>query len=319
MKILVTGGAGYIGSVTTRVLMESGHEVIVLDNLTRGNKDAIPNGVRFIKGDIAKLDRYIKRSDEIDAVVHLAAYISAAESMVNPEIYWRNNTFQTFEMMGAMKNRGIKNLIFASTAAVYADPGMRKLTEKSAKQPTNTYGMSKLAIDLIIQSEAWSRDLAAISLRFINVAGAYKDAGERHAKESHIIPCAFRAIDEKIPFELYGTDYPTPDGTCVRDYIHVYDLATAIVKSLDHLEPRKHKIYNLGNGNGFSNKEVVLAVERVTGQILQVDEKPRREGDSPMLVSSSQKAHDELNWEPVHSDLVVIISSAWEFHKSRKK
>lgn len=319
MRILVTGGAGYIGSVATRVLKEAGHDVTVLDNLSRGNRDAVPRDVRFIKGDIKDLDRHIRRGDDIECIVHLAAYISASESMEKPEIYWRNNTFQTFEMMGAMKSLGIKKLIFASTAAVYGDPGDHHITENHVKQPANTYGMTKLAIDLIIQSEAWSRDLAAISLRFFNVAGAYKGLGERHVKESHIIPKAFEAVDNKSPFELYGTDYDTEDGTCVRDYIHVYDLATAITKSLDHLEPKKHKIYNLGNGNGFSNKEVILSVERVTGQVLQVEEMPRREGDAPVLVASNRKAHRELNWQPIYTDLDEIVLSAWNFHKSLKK
>ncbi len=318
MKILVTGGAGYIGSVTVRLLQEAGHEVLVLDNLSHGHRNAVPGDLPFIEGDAANIGKLIKPEDGIEAIIHLAAFIAAGESMQKPELYWQNNTLQTFEMLAGMRELGIKKLIFASTAAVYGNPVEVPITEDSPKNPTNTYGMTKLAMDMAITSEAWAHDLAATSVRFFNVAGAYKDAGERHPVETHLIPIALQAAaGEREQLALFGTDYDTKDGTCVRDYIHVADLARAMILALDKLEPGKHAIYNLGNGNGFTNLEVIEAVERVTGKQVAVSKEDRREGDPATLIASSERAAVELGWKPQSPDLDAIVRDAWDFYQTQ--
>lgn len=312
MNILITGGAGYIGSVATRVLRDAGHAVTVLDNLSNGYGDSVPKDVRFIEGDVRDLSKLIKRSDKIDAVIHLAAFIAAGESMQKPELYWQNNTVATLEMMAGMRELGIRKLIFASTAAVYGNPKTTPITEEADLRPTNTYGMTKLAMDMAITSEAWAHGLAATSLRFFNVAGSYQDAYERHNPETHIIPLALAAAHQQKPFTLFGDDYPTPDGTCIRDYIHVADLALAMNLALKKLTPGRHTIYNLGNGQGFSNKQVVVAVEKVTGIKMQITIGPRREGDPAILIASSQKIQQELGWRPTHPQLETMIRDAWQ-------
>lgn len=318
MKILVTGGAGYIGSVTVRLLQEAGHDVVVLDNLSHGYRDAVPTDIPFIEGDAANIGDLVKPDDGIEAIVHLAAFIAAGESMEKPELYWQNNTLQTFEMLAGMRKLGINKLIFASTAAVYGNPVEVPITEDSPKNPTNTYGMTKLAMDMAITSEAWAHNLAATSVRFFNVAGAYQDAGERHPVETHLIPIALQAAAGKRDhLALFGTDYDTKDGTCVRDYIHVADLARAMILALDKLQPGTHTIYNLGNGNGFTNLEVIEAVERVTGKQITVNKEGRREGDPDTLIASSKRAANQLGWVPERPDLDDIVSDAWEFYKAQ--
>jgi UDP-glucose 4-epimerase len=249
-------------------------------------------------------------------VVHLAAFIAAGESMQKPEKYWQNNVVSTLKMLGALRELRIPKLVFASTAAVYGNPETTPITEDARTNPTNTYGMTKLATDMAIASECVAHELAAISLRFFNVAGAYGQAGERHRQETHIIPLALDALANKRPFTLFGDDYPTPDGSCIRDYIHVADLARAILLALTKLKPGKHAIYNLGNGNGFSNKEVVAAVQAVTGRTLEVVIGPRRAGDPAVLVASSEKARRELGWEPEQPTLEEMISDAWDFYQA---
>lgn len=314
MKVLITGGAGYIGSVTTRLLQEAGHEVVVLDNLSHGHRDAIPASVRFIKGNVASLGSLITAKDGIEAVIHLAAFIAAGESMQRPELYWQNNTLQTFSMLSAMRELGIRKLIFASTAAVYGNPPEVPISEDSPKNPTNTYGMTKLAIDMVITSESWAHELAATSVRFFNVAGAYEDAGERHPVETHLIPLALQAASgQRDGLALFGTDYDTKDGTCIRDYIHVADLARAMILALDKIEYGKHSIYNLGNSNGFTNREVIDMVKKVTGRDFVVREESRREGDPAVLVASSERAATELGWHPRRANLEDIVSDAWAF------
>ena len=315
MKILLTGGAGYIGSVMATKLLEEGHEVVVLDNLSQGHEDAIPSGVsRFINANITDVAQVITPEDGIEAVIHLAAYIAAGESMTKPEMYWENNTAGTLKMLEGLRQLGIKKLIFASTAAVYGDPETIPITEDAPKNPTNTYGMTKLAMDMAITSECIAHDMAATSLRFFNVAGAYGDAGERHPVETHIIPIALEVLaGKREKFSIFGDDYPTRDGTCVRDYIHVVDLARAAIMALDKLESGKHTIYNLGSGDGFSNREVITAVEKVTGKQLPVEVGPRREGDPATLIASSEKAHRELGWAPSRPTLEEMIGDAWEF------
>jgi UDP-glucose 4-epimerase len=315
-RILLTGGAGYIGSVTTKVLLDAGHEVIVLDNLSHGHRDAIDSRATFIEGSVGDIDTLLGDT-QVDAVVHLAAFIAAGESMEKPEIYWRNNTISSIDLLDALRKRGIKKLVFASTAAVYGNPSELPITEEAAKNPTNTYGMTKLAIDMAITSECHTYGLDATSLRFFNVAGAYGGYGERHPNETHIIPLLFDAITGKSPvFNLFGDDYPTEDGTCIRDYIHVYDLTRAIELALGTTSPGTHRIYNLANGKGFSNREVLAAVEEVTGQTVPVEIKPRREGDPAVLIASSQKAFDELGWKPERPNLNAMILDAWEYYQA---
>ncbi|HEU5122255.1 MAG TPA: UDP-glucose 4-epimerase GalE [Candidatus Saccharimonadales bacterium] len=315
MKILVTGGAGYIGSVVTTQLVEAGHEVIVVDKAARKAKDFLPESVKLIDADITEVGELLTKADGIEAVLHFAALIAAGESMQKPELYWQNNTIGSIALIKALRELEIKKLIFSSTAAVYGNPKHIPITEETEKDPTNTYGMTKLAVDMAITSECWAHGLAATSLRYFNVAGAYNKCGERHAVETHIIPLAFDAAVNGRPFQLFGDDYPTDDGTCVRDYIHVADLARAHLLALENLQPGAHSIYNLGNGRGFSNKQVIDTVEKVTGRKLTVEMRPRREGDPAILVASSEKAYKELEWIPQKPELDTIIADAWDFYQ----
>jgi UDP-glucose 4-epimerase len=318
MKILVTGGLGYIGSVVATQLSEAGHEVIVLDKAIRQHT-GLPKHIRVITADIADAASVLSRTDGIEAVLHFAAYIAAGESMQKPELYWQNNTIGSIGLLSAMRGLGIRKFIFSSTAAVYGNPKSTPIAEDAEKNPTNTYGMTKLAVDMAITSECLAHGLAATSLRYFNVAGAYGACGERHEPETHIIPLALDvAAGARDTFMIFGDDYPTKDGTCVRDYIHVADLARAHLLALDRLKAGEHTIYNLGNGSGFSNKEVVAAVEAVTGKKLTVQYGPRREGDPALLIASSQKAKDELGWVPEHSSLEAIVTDAWQFYQSQQ-
>jgi UDP-glucose 4-epimerase len=316
MKILVTGGAGYIGSVVTTLLAEAGHKVIVVDKVASSGKAFLPTSVKLIDAHITEVGSIFTKEDGIEAVLHFAAYIAAGESMEKPEMYWENNTIGSIRLLAALRELDIKKMIFSSTAAVYGNPKQVPITEDAEKNPTNTYGMTKLAVDMAITSECWAHGLAATSLRYFNVAGAYGDCGERHAVETHIIPLALHAAAHGKPFYLFGDDYPTEDGTCVRDYIHVADLARAHLLALEHLQAGTHSVYNLGNGQGFSNRQVVQAVEKVTGRELTIEMKPRREGDPAILVASSEKAQKELGWVPQRPKLDTIISDAWEFISS---
>lgn len=319
MKILVTGGAGYVGSVVTATLADEGHEVWILDNLSHSRRESVPKeAARFIEANSANIGSVISAADGIDAVVHLAAFIAAGESMEKPEIYWENNTAGTLSLLNGMRALGIKKMVFASTAAVYGNPETVPITEDAAKQPTNTYGMTKLAIDMAITSECSAHGLAATSLRFFNVAGAYQGHGEQHPVETHIIPIALQvAAGMRDKFMIFGDDYPTKDGTCVRDYIHVLDLARAISMALAKQQAGKHAIYNLGNGDGFSNREVITAVEKVTGKTLRVEVGPRRDGDPAVLIASSERARQELDWEPSRPQLEDMIRDAWEFMRAK--
>lgn len=318
MKLVVTGGAGYIGSNVAALLLEAGHEVIVLDNLSEGRRETVPEGARFVEGDVADFGALFSAADKIDGALHFAAFIAAGESVSRPEKYWQNNTIGSLKLLSALRDLGIKKLIFSSTAAVYGDPEKVPIVETAAKHPTNPYGMTKLAVDMAISSECAAHGLAAASLRYFNVAGAYKTHGERHEPETHIIPLALAAADLGKPFTIFGTDYPTPDGTCIRDYIHVRDLARAHLLALDKLSGG-HAIYNLGNGQGFSNREVVKTVEAVTGKSLDVKTGPRRPGDPAILVASSQLAKKELGWIPEKPELKTIVGDAWEFYLSTRQ
>ena len=313
MRVLVTGGAGYLGSVCAAHLVEAGHDVVVLDDLSTGHRDAVPDGCRFVEGDVAEAASAIL-ADGVDGVLHLAAKSLVGESMEHPERYWRGNVLTTFALLEAMRAHGTPRLVFSSTAATYGEPEQVPVTEDAATRPTNTYGATKLAIDHAITSYAAAHGLAGVSLRYFNVAGAHGRFGERHAMETHLIPIVLQvATGRRASVQIYGDDWPTPDGTCVRDYIHVDDLAEAHLLALEHAVPKQHRIYNLGSGTGFSVRQVIDTCRAVTGHPLPAQTAPRRPGDPAVLVASSERAHHELGWRPSRTELDRIVTDAWEF------
>lgn len=320
MKYLVTGGAGYIGSIVATMLIEANHEVVVLDDCSTGDAAAVPSGAKLVPASVHQAASVL--DSQFDAVVHFAGLIAAGESMSDPEIYWHANTTGTLALLAAMRDAGIGSLVFSSTAAVYGDPDELPLTENATTRPTNTYGATKLAADNAIASYCTAYGLAATSLRYFNVVGAYRDAsgdwhGERHEPETHLIPLALKAVaGERDELSLYGSDYDTPDGTCVRDYIHVADLARAHLLALESQQPGAHRIYNLGNGLGFSNRQVLDAVGQVTGRTVPVQQAARRPGDPAKLVASSALAEKDLRWRPEKPNLVDIVADAWEFYQN---
>ncbi|MER7847259.1 UDP-glucose 4-epimerase GalE [Kitasatospora sp. NPDC096077] len=311
-KYLVTGGAGYVGSVVAAHLLEAGHEVTVLDDLSTGFREGVPTGAEFVEGRIQEAGRVLDGS--FDGVLHFAASSQVGESVVDPEKYWRNNVAGSLELITAMRAAGVRKLVFSSTAAVYGEPEVVPIAETARTSPTNTYGASKLAMDHMITSEAVAHGLAAVSLRYFNVAGAYGAYGERHDPESHLIPLVFQAALGRRPhIAVFGEDYPTPDGTCIRDYIHVADLADAHLLALTAAKPGEHLICNLGNGSGFSVREVIESVKRVTGREIPVQVAGRRAGDPAVLVASAERAHQELGWTPRRPNLDDIVADAWKF------
>ncbi|MBM4795471.1 UDP-glucose 4-epimerase GalE [Streptomyces sioyaensis] len=319
-KYLVTGGAGYVGSVVAAHLLQAGHEVTVLDDLSTGHRDGIPAGAHFLEGRIQDAAKWLDPS--YDAVLHFAAFSQVGESVADPEKYWRNNVGGTMDLLAAMRDAGVRTLVFSSTAATYGEPASTPITESAETAPTSPYGASKLAVDHMISGEAAAHGLAAVSLRYFNVAGAYGSCGERHDPESHLIPLVLQvAQGKREAISVYGDDYPTPDGTCVRDYIHVADLAEAHLLALDAAGAGEHLICNLGNGNGFSVREVIETVRKVTGHPVPEIAAPRRAGDPAVLVASAQTAIDRLGWRPSRADLSGIVADAWQFaqHLDRTK
>ncbi|MEU4112544.1 MULTISPECIES: UDP-glucose 4-epimerase GalE [unclassified Streptomyces] len=318
MKYLVTGGAGYVGSVVAQHLLEAGHEVTVLDNLSTGFREGVPAGAAFVEGDIRDAAKWLDSS--YDAVLHFAAFSQVGESVVKPEKYWENNVGGTMALLAAMREAGVGRLVFSSTAATYGEPEEVPIPESAPTRPTNPYGASKLAVDHMITSEAHAHGLAAVSLRYFNVAGAYGSYGERHDPESHLIPLVLQvAQGRRDAISVYGDDYPTPDGTCVRDYIHVADLADAHLLALTAARPAEHLICNLGNGNGFSVREVVETAREVTGHPIPEVTAPRRAGDPAVLVASADTARATLGWNPSRADLAGIIADAWEFARDTQR
>ena len=321
MRLLVTGGAGYIGSVVGAMLLDRGHDVTVLDDLSGGHREALPEGVEHIEVDL--LDREatvaaIRRSDGYDGVMHFAALALVSESVEHPERYWRHNVGGTLNLLDAMRETGVRRLVFSSTCAVYGQPDEVPISEGATTQPTNPYGATKLAVDRMISDECAAHGLGAVSLRYFNVAGARGQQGEHHDPETHLIPNVLRAAMGKLPHvEVYGTDYPTPDGTAVRDYIHVEDLGHAHLLALDAAQTFEHRIYNLGNGEGFSVKQVVEAGREVTGRVIETVEAPRRPGDPPVLVAASDRIREELGWTAAKPELATMIADAWEFAQAR--
>lgn len=315
MRLLVTGGAGYVGSVCATVLLERGHEVVVVDDLSTGNADAVPAGAEFVEGDVAAVaGRVLGDGPRFDGVLHFAAQSLVGESVLEPAKYWQGNVVTTLALLEAMRHSGTPRLVFSSTAATYGEPERTPITEDDPTRPTNPYGATKLAIDHAITSYAAAYGLAATSLRYFNVAGAYRDAGENRVVETHVIPLVLQvALGQRERISVFGTDWPTPDGTAVRDYIHVLDLADAHLLALDRAVAGTHSIYNLGSGAGFSVREVIAACRRVTGLPIAAEDAPRRAGDPAVLVASSAKAVAELGWRPSHTDLDEIVSDAWTY------
>lgn len=312
MRLLVTGGAGYIGSVVSAMLLEAGHEIVVLDDMSTGHPAAVPPGADVVRASIHDAADVV--TPDLDGVLHLAGLIAAGESMAVPERYWHTNVVGSLALLDAVRSARVPRLVFSSTAAVYGNPTEIPIPETAATAPTNTYGATKLAIDLAIASEAAAHDLAAVSLRYFNVVGAYGVHGERHQPETHLVPIALQvAAGEREKLQLFGDDYPTPDGTCIRDYIHVADLARAHLLALAVAEPGRHRIYNLGSGTGFSNRQVVAVVRAVTGHPVPVEVSARRPGDPAELVASSTKARAELGWVPQRSTLPEMVGDAWAF------
>ena len=319
VNLLVTGGAGYVGSVVTAELLAAGHRVVVYDNLSRGQRAAIPAGADFVQGDIEDrqlLGNTLKNSGA-EGVLHFAALIEAGESMKVPERYFRNNSAAALTLLEAILEKGVKKFIFSSTAAVYGNPVNVPIQECDPLCPTNAYGESKLLVERMLEWMNRIHGLRYASLRYFNAAGAAPGRGEAHKPESHLIPQVLRvALGQRDNIAIFGTDYPTPDGTCVRDYVHVLDLASAHVAALHALSEHDRLIYNLGSGRGFSVRQVVEVSRIVTGHPIPVVESPRRPGDPAVLVASSAKIQNELGWNPRYRDIEQIVASAWEWHRS---
>ncbi len=313
----MTGGAGYVGAVVAAQLVAAGHDVVVLDDLSTGHADGIPDGTTLVAGTIQDAGEALAG---VQAVLHFAAKSLVAESVERPELYWQNNVCGTRALLDAMRARGVRRMVFSSTAATYGQPESSPIVETAPTRPTNPYGASKLAVDHMLSGEARAYGLAATSLRYFNVAGAYGRHGERHAVETHLIPIALQvAAGARPALSIFGEDYPTVDGTCVRDYIHVADLAAAHLLALDAARPGVHAIYNLGNGDGFSVRQVVDVVRQVTGHPVPVEVGPRRPGDPATLVASSDRARAELGWSPEQNGvegLTAMVRDAWAFHRS---
>jgi UDP-glucose 4-epimerase len=320
MRILVTGGAGYIGGTVARLLLAGGDGVTVYDNLSHSKRAAVAPGAEFVEGDVADralLEKTL-RAGRFDGVMHFAALIEAGESMQKPEIYFRNNTAGTLTLLEAMLATGQKRLVFSSTAACYGEPETTPIAEDAKLAPTNAYGESKLMVEEMLRWFNRIHGLRYASLRYFNVAGAMEGYGEAHEPESHLIPLVLDvALGRKKSIQVFGEDYPTRDGTCIRDYIHVRDLADAHLLALAALKTQSRLIYNLGNGQGFTVREVIESARRVTGKAIAVEARARRAGDPAVLVASSEKIQRELGWKPKFADLDKIVASAWEWQQRR--
>ncbi len=318
MKILISGGAGYIGSVMSAEALRAGHEVIVFDNLSTGHRDAVLGGARFVEGDLGEREQLFKllREEKPDAVMHFSAASLVGESIANPAKYFRNNVAYTLNLLDALIAANIKRLVFSSTAAVYGNPARVPILEDARLQPVNPYGESKLMIEKMLHWFDAAYGLRYASLRYFNAAGATETLGENHTSETHLIPLVLQvALGQRPNVQIYGTDYSTPDHTAIRDYIHVLDLASAHLLALEALD-KGSRVYNLGNGTGFSVREVIELARQVTGHPIPAVEAPRRAGDPPVLIASSARIQQELGWQPKWTSLADIIASAWQWHQS---
>jgi len=315
MKILVVGGAGYIGSVCSELLLDEGHEVAIFDNLIEGHQHAVDSRANFIRGDLADREQIeaALSSTRPDAVMHFAAYALVPESMRDPSKYFRNNVSNGLNLLDAMLVTGVRRIIFSSTCALFGPPERVPIDETTPTRPINPYGESKLAFEKILGWYDQIHGLKFVALRYFNAAGATKNLGEDHRPETHLIPAVLKvALGQRANLEIYGTDYDTPDGTCIRDYIHIVDLAQAHILALG---ATASGFYNLGTGGGSSVREVVAACRKITGRKIDTIEKPRRPGDPPRLIASSEKIKNELGWRPRFQSLDTIIESAWAWHQ----
>lgn len=319
MRVLVTGGAGYIGSVVSEQLVNDGHEVVIYDNLSKGHRGAVVEGARFVQGDLLEADqlRQTLNDNRIEAVIHMAASSLVGESVQEPSKYYHNNVVAGLVLLNAMRECQIKRIVFSSTAATYGEPEEQPIRETTPTNPTNTYGETKLAFEKAMHWFERAHGLRYASLRYFNAAGATEKCGEDHDPETHLIPITLQAAaGKRAHVEIYGDDYPTEDGTCIRDYIHVVDLARAHILALDVLSERS-AIYNLGcGGDGYSVREVIETARRVTGKEIPVRMGPRRPGDPAVLIASSDKIKSELGWQPQFQDLGLIVESAWTWMRA---
>lgn len=314
MKLVVTGGAGYVGSVCAETLIEAGHEVTVVDDSSTGNRYAVPDQAHLVEGNISDVIGDVLGSERYDGVLHFAARSLVGESMQDPAKYWHGNVGVSLDLLDAMRTHGVNSLVFSSTAATYGEPDVVPITEDTPTRPTNPYGASKLAIDHAITSYCNAYGLGATSLRYFNVAGAHNGVGENHITETHLIPIVLQvAMGYRDKIMMYGDNWPTEDGTCVRDYIHIRDLADAHMLALETNTPGNHRIYNLGSGAGYSVREVVEMCREVTGHPIPAEVAPRRAGDPAVLIASSDKIKQELGWDPSRTQLRRIVEDAWEF------
>ena len=325
MNVLVTGGAGYIGSHCVKILLEKGYVVSVIDNLSTGYKQAVDERASFYNINIKDKEavKNVLLKDKIESVIHFAAYSLVGESMKKPLKYYDNNVYGTKVLLDAMEEAGVKNIIFSSTAAVYGDKDQMPITEKMLETPTNAYGETKLAMEKMMRWADIAHDIKHIALRYFNVAGAYHtgEIGESHNPETHLIPLILQVPLGKREFiSIFGDDYDTPDGTCIRDYIHIEDLIEAHILAMEHLKVSKQSdFFNLGSGEGFSVLEMIEAARKVTGHSIPAKTTPRRAGDPARLIASSKKAETILGWNKVHNDVEGIIASAWKFHQLNKE
>lgn len=314
MKLLVTGGAGYVGSVCAAVLVEQGHDVTIIDNFSTGNREAVPSQATIVEGNVRDKASEVLAQGGFEGVIHFAARSLVGESVQKPDEYWQHNLVTTLALLDAMRANDVNNLVFSSTAATYGEPKEVPITEDFPTQPTNPYGASKLAIDYAITSYANAFGLGATSLRYFNVAGAYGNIGENREVETHLIPLVLQvALGHRDKIMMFGDDWPTKDGTNIRDYIHIRDLADAHLLALESNTPGKHRIFNLGSGEGYSVKEVIETCREVTGHEIPAEVAPRRAGDPAVLIASSEKAMKELGWKPTRTDLRTIVEDAWAF------
>jgi len=317
MNIFLTGGAGYIGSAATQILLQHGHRVTVYDSLVKGYRDAVPDEADFIEADLADRETLetVLRARPYDAVMHFAAFIEAGESMTDPGKYFDNNVSNSFGLIEAAVRAGAKKFVLSSTAAVYQSSN-EPLDEDSPLGPNNVYGQTKLMIEQALEWYRRVHGLHYAALRYFNAAGALPDRGEAHQPESHLIPLTLQVpLGQREQIFIFGSDYPTPDGTCIRDYIHIRDLISAHLLALDALDESDQLIYNLGNGAGYSVREVIETARQVTGHPIPAVEAPRRPGDAPRLVASSERIQRELGWQPQITELKEIVASAWRWHR----
>jgi UDP-glucose 4-epimerase len=319
MNVFVTGGAGYIGSHVVRLLLEAGHRVRVYDNLAEGHAAAVPEET-LVRGDLMDAQRLVEALDEgFDCVMHFAAHCYVGESMINPEKYYATNVVAGLRLLTAMRRTGVRRIVFSSSAATYGEPEQVPITEEHPQNPINAYGQTKLDFEHALGFYAGAYGLGYASLRYFNAAGAAPDGaiGEDHDPETHLVPIVLQvALGQRESVQIFGMDYPTRDGTCVRDYIHVCDLAQAHILAMERIEPGKGGWYNLGNGNGYTVREVLQVARKVTGRKIPAEVGPRRPGDPPELVASSAKIARELGWKPQYPDLEMIVETAWRWHEA---